>query len=90
VIGEETKEFERRGNIFSDEEIFAMIPELATVDLGKPRTSEEDKLVITNGAMTDLGPSECVITLLNVFRRLNVQSETLNYDISSRVPELSL
>jgi hypothetical protein len=48
VIDDETSEFKRRGNIFEDEEILAIIPELATNDVWKPQTSEDDKLVLTH------------------------------------------
>jgi hypothetical protein len=58
-----TNELQRRGNIFKDEEILALNPELATDDAWKPRqTSELDKVIITTcSRMVDVGPSGCVI-----------------------------
>jgi hypothetical protein len=53
VIDEETRTRER-GNIFIDELLRSIIP-TRTDEVWKPRTSEQDKLVITNnGEMTDV------------------------------------
>jgi hypothetical protein len=93
VIHEKSKEFKSHGNIFKDKEMLAMIPELVTDDVWKTVTSEEeDHLVITDSIVTDLGPNKCVITANapHLFCWLNIQSETQNYDFSSRATEFSL
>jgi hypothetical protein len=60
MIDQQTNELERRGDIFTDEEIVAMVPELTTYDVRDPQTTLEED-ISHETEITELGPSECVV-----------------------------
>jgi hypothetical protein len=65
VIDKKTNEFITSGNIYKNQKILAIIPELSTNDEWKPqRPGGQDQSIVSiiskNVTMKDLGPNECV------------------------------